>query len=202
MAAGNPFEVVDARGRRISLLNNEPMIPVAQSSSVVPAYSNPTTSTPAPSAVVYNHHSEAQLRGTSASPLYPPPSHHTTPGAYDDYGDYPPYGPSTRRPSSLSLARSSSFEDDISRRTSGEQHKSERTGKRFACRLRAETGCQKTFTTSGHASRHAKIHTAEKAVQCTHPGCSKKFTRADNMKQHLDTHLKGKSRNDRHRRSP
>ena len=70
----------------------------------------------------------------------------------------------------------------------------ERSGKRYPCRYRDSHGCEKTFTTSGHASRHSKIHTAEKAVQCTYPGCQKKFTRADNMKQHLETHYKDKSR--------
>jgi hypothetical protein len=70
----------------------------------------------------------------------------------------------------------------------------EKGPKRYPCRFRATHGCDKTFTTSGHASRHSKIHTAEKAVACTHPGCEKKFTRADNMKQHLETHYKGKSR--------
>ncbi|KAK4106002.1 hypothetical protein N658DRAFT_399937, partial [Parathielavia hyrcaniae] len=66
--------------------------------------------------------------------------------------------------------------------------------KRFPCRFRDQFGCDKTFTTSGHASRHSKIHTAEKAVPCSHSGCPKKFTRSDNMKQHLDTHYKDKSR--------
>jgi hypothetical protein len=65
--------------------------------------------------------------------------------------------------------------------------------KRYPCRYRESQGCTKTFTTSGHASRHAKIHSAEKAVACEYAGCPKKFTRSDNMKQHLETHFKGKS---------
>ncbi|KAF7912559.1 uncharacterized protein EAF01_001580 [Botrytis porri] len=67
-------------------------------------------------------------------------------------------------------------------------------GKRYSCRYKELHNCNKTFTTSGHASRHAKIHTAEKMVCCTFTGCMKKFTRADNMKQHLDTHYKDKPR--------
>ncbi|QSZ28960.1 hypothetical protein DSL72_003467 [Monilinia vaccinii-corymbosi] len=67
-------------------------------------------------------------------------------------------------------------------------------GKRYPCRFKDSHQCSKTFTTSGHASRHAKIHTAEKMVRCTFAGCMKKFTRADNMKQHLDTHYKDKPR--------
>ena len=70
----------------------------------------------------------------------------------------------------------------------------ERGQKRYPCRFRDSMGCEKTFTTSGHASRHSKIHTAEKGVSCSWPGCQKKFTRADNMKQHLETHTKDRSR--------
>jgi len=66
--------------------------------------------------------------------------------------------------------------------------------KRYPCRFKESHGCDRTFTTSGHASRHSKIHTAEKAVQCTFAGCQKKFTRADNMKQHLETHYKDRAR--------
>jgi hypothetical protein len=62
--------------------------------------------------------------------------------------------------------------------------------KRYHCRYADAVGCEKTFTTSGHASRHSKIHTCEKGIQCAFPGCLKKFTRADNMKQHLETHYK------------
>ena len=69
----------------------------------------------------------------------------------------------------------------------------ERGTKRYPCRYRDTHHCEKTFTTSGHASRHSKIHTAEKAVHCTYQGCQKKFTRADNMKQHLETHYKSKN---------
>jgi len=71
---------------------------------------------------------------------------------------------------------------------------SDREPKRYPCRFRIDQNCPKTFTTSGHASRHSGIHTAEKAVPCSYPGCRKKFTRADNMKQHLDTHTKDKPR--------
>lgn len=73
-------------------------------------------------------------------------------------------------------------------------HITERGQKRYPCRFANEFSCDKTFTTSGHASRHSKIHTAEKAVPCSYDGCPKKFTRADNMKQHLETHFKERSR--------
>ncbi|KAL5349424.1 transcriptional repressor [Pseudogymnoascus australis] len=66
--------------------------------------------------------------------------------------------------------------------------------KRYHCRYADAVGCEKTFTTSGHASRHSKIHTCEKGIQCAFAGCPKKFTRADNMKQHLETHFKDSRR--------
>lgn len=64
--------------------------------------------------------------------------------------------------------------------------------RRYPCKFREI--CDKTFTTSGHASRHAKIHGGEKTIECSYDGCTKRFTRADNMKQHLETHKKDKSR--------
>ncbi|KFX85908.1 hypothetical protein V490_09328 [Pseudogymnoascus sp. VKM F-3557] len=59
--------------------------------------------------------------------------------------------------------------------------------KRYQCHY---PRCEKKFTTSGHATRHFKIHTCEKAIPCTFLSCLKKFTRTDNMKQHLETHFK------------
>ncbi|KAF4122617.1 LOW QUALITY PROTEIN: ZnF C2H2 [Geosmithia morbida] len=117
-----------------------------------------------------------------------------------------------KRPAYVTESRASSFEDEAAAAAAaaamsgaspssaaaaaaaaaGGASMAERPGKRYPCRYRESHGCEKTFTTSGHASRHSKIHTAEKAVQCTFHGCQKKFTRADNMKQHLETHYKDK----------
>jgi len=66
--------------------------------------------------------------------------------------------------------------------------------KKYECKYRIQHNCDQTFTTSGHASRHSKIHDSLKGIACTHPGCPKKFTRSDNMKQHLETHSKDKKR--------
>ncbi|EPE09197.1 conidial septation protein [Ophiostoma piceae UAMH 11346] len=73
--------------------------------------------------------------------------------------------------------------------------------RKFPCRLAKEFNCEKTFTTSGHASRHAKIHSQHKHIRCTYDGCTKTFTRTDNMKQHLETHFRDKSGRDKSRRS-
>ncbi|KIH92728.1 hypothetical protein SPBR_03157 [Sporothrix brasiliensis 5110] len=72
---------------------------------------------------------------------------------------------------------------------------SDRKGKRYPCRLSQQFNCDKTFTTSGHASRHAKIHFAVKTIPCSFEGCQKMFTRTDNMKQHLETHYKREKSN-------
>jgi len=113
--------------------------------------------------------------------------------SYDEYMSDAHAVAGSKRPASFGDSRSGSADDDSASSPSASTP-NERPGKRYPCRYRESHGCEKTFTTSGHASRHSKIHTAEKAVQCTYSGCSKKFTRADNMKQHLETHFKDKAR--------
>ncbi|KAJ2552414.1 transcriptional repressor [Coemansia sp. RSA 1933] len=62
-------------------------------------------------------------------------------------------------------------------------------------------GCGKAFTTSGHLSRHFRIHTGEKNYCCLYPGCTSRFSRQDNMMQHYRTHLSPRSRRGRGGRS-
>ncbi|KAI9882212.1 MAG: hypothetical protein M1823_006041 [Watsoniomyces obsoletus] len=64
--------------------------------------------------------------------------------------------------------------------------------KKYPCQFADTLDCREMFTTSGHASRHAKRHTGEKNVPC--PRCPKRFARKDNMKQHLKTHEEGTTR--------
>lgn len=109
---------------------------------------------------------------------------------YSSNGAYQLVRPSYIDSSSSSYAESQMYDEDSYQNGS----LSERGLKRYPCRFRESMGCEKTFTTSGHASRHSKIHTAEKGVSCSWPGCQKKFTRADNMKQHLETHTKDRAR--------
>ncbi|KAI8915624.1 hypothetical protein EDD86DRAFT_196474 [Gorgonomyces haynaldii] len=59
--------------------------------------------------------------------------------------------------------------------------------KRYRCR---EPTCTQTFSTSGHLSRHMKIHTGEKTHCCPIQGCESKFARRDNMMQHFTAHKK------------
>ncbi|KAI1845637.1 hypothetical protein JX265_005327 [Neoarthrinium moseri] len=179
----------DATGRQVSLLNDD-------------SYSRPLTyrttsqyqstrGISPPSHTPELMRSDSYDSNTSYDPVSP-----MTPAVYDfsraPYDDYLAEKQSTlKRPAYVDSSRSNSFLDEDSSNTSSVP---DRTAKRYPCRYRDSHGCEKTFTTSGHASRHSKIHTAEKAVQCTFPGCHKKFTRADNMKQHLETHFKDKSR--------
>ncbi|KAI3332465.1 hypothetical protein HD806DRAFT_195838 [Xylariaceae sp. AK1471] len=177
----------DATGRQVSLLNDDIY-------AIHPSYPSPThyASGGDQSPLV---HTPELMRSDSYdsnasydafSPLTPNVYDYTARPYYDDYVQDKQQ--SMKRPAYVATHRAGSYEDDSSNASQ------EKPGKRYPCRYRDSHGCEKTFTTSGHASRHSKIHTAEKAVQCTFPGCHKKFTRADNMKQHLETHFKDKLR--------
>ncbi|KAL2178583.1 uncharacterized protein P884DRAFT_240505 [Thermothelomyces heterothallicus CBS 202.75] len=196
----------DASGRRVSILNDDhsPHFTTRVSPIVTPSYdprAPRTASTPATPELLrsdsYDSHMAAVEPASPLTPLYDPGFRYNPPApeyrsVYEDYyveGTHVHAG-MKRRPSAFSDGRSVTYDDDLSTTTPG----SERPGKRFPCRYRETHGCDKTFTTSGHASRHAKIHTAEKGVNCSFEGCPKRFTRADNMKQHLETHYKDKSR--------
>lgn len=200
-----PLVIRDASGRRISLLNDEDEPPVKRlsrsntASSYYPQVSR-TASTPNTPELFRSNSYDSNMGTEPISPMtplyepamrYPPAvAGHHRPSFEEYYPDVPHMYPGAkRRPSALSDGRSVSYDDDLTTTTA-----SERPGKRYPCRYRDTHGCEKTFTTSGHASRHSKIHTAEKAVPCSFKGCPKKFTRADNMKQHLETHYKDKSR--------
>jgi hypothetical protein len=131
----------------------------------------------------------------NAASKYDDQSHFDYQDRVQSYPDFtaPHYGMSARSSyEERSPGAQHAYEEDLYHNGNG--NIPERGSKRFNCRYRESLGCDKTFTTSGHASRHSKIHTAEKAVQCTFKGCQKKFTRNDNMKQHLETHFKDRAR--------
>ncbi|KAJ3104494.1 transcriptional repressor [Phlyctochytrium planicorne] len=56
-------------------------------------------------------------------------------------------------------------------------------GGRYQCTW---PNCGKTFSTSGHLSRHARIHIGFKPFECEI--CGAKFSRSDNMRMHQKTH--------------
>ncbi|KAI0534002.1 hypothetical protein GGR58DRAFT_81137 [Xylaria digitata] len=177
----------DATGRQVSLLNDD--IYASRPSYPSPPHytsggdQSPHVHTPE---LMRSDSYDSNASHDAFSPLTPNVYDYSVRPYYDDY--LQDKQPSMKRPAYVTPHRASSYEDDSSNASQ------EKPGKRYPCRYRETHGCEKTFTTSGHASRHSKIHTAEKAVQCTFPGCHKKFTRADNMKQHLETHFKDKSR--------
>lgn len=198
----------DAAGRQVSLLNDDYQLqrklPDRPSSyhnyPPPPSFARSTSSSPNTPELLRSDSYDSQMSNEPISPLTPAydfvgysAAHSEARSHYDDYMDY---STGSKRPAVFADSRSSSYEDEAIS-PSATTPSGERPGKRYPCRYRDSHGCEKTFTTSGHASRHSKIHTAEKAVPCTHPGCSKKFTRADNMKQHLETHYKDKSRTSR-----
>ncbi|KAH6905968.1 hypothetical protein BKA70DRAFT_1289897 [Coprinopsis sp. MPI-PUGE-AT-0042] len=51
------------------------------------------------------------------------------------------------------------------------------------------SSCPRAFTTSGHLSRHMRIHTGERNHHCPFPGCDVKCSRQDNLQQHYRIHL-------------
>lgn len=205
----------DASGRQVSLLNDEParqpvFSPVTYSSPNAAgikrtnSYVSAVSSSPRTPDLLRADSYDSQMSAfcpltptslyeygrQSSYTTYPDPSqfdqHQAIYGAYSEKLQ----NNESVRPSYVPR-NSSSYDEDI---VSGNLSDRQASGKRYPCRYRDSHNCDKTFTTSGHASRHSKIHTAEKAVNCSFPGCQKKFTRADNMKQHLETHYKERSR--------
>jgi hypothetical protein len=59
--------------------------------------------------------------------------------------------------------------------------------KRYPCKFE---GCDRDFSTSGHLTRHMKIHLGEKNHICPILSCHARFSRKDNMMQHYSAHQK------------
>ncbi|KUJ20250.1 uncharacterized protein LY89DRAFT_579108 [Mollisia scopiformis] len=203
----------DSSGRRVSLLNDEPtqkqQLPIRTTFSHYdhPQMARSNSSTSARSSTS-SPHTPSLIRADSFDSNLHDPLSPITPTLISEFGRQNSYTSAEKfedYPTSQYAARQSyadpqqpSYGYTEPRLYDEESYQNpnvpERGPKRYPCRYRDSHGCGKTFTTSGHASRHSKIHTAEKAVGCRWPGCQKKFTRTDNMKQHLETHNKERSR--------
>lgn len=192
----------DATGRCIDLLNREQDPPRSAKPTPMASFSpfdrraRQTSSIPATPELFRADSYDSQEGPGPISPI--------TPLDEPGYSYTSPFGLGTRTLPEYAVERRFSY-DVLDRRPSYEakvcagpapisRQGNEEPEKRFPCRFREELGCMKDFTTSGHASRHARIHTKQKSVHCTYDGCDKKFTRADNMKQHLETHFKKQKR--------
>jgi uncharacterized Zn-finger protein len=216
-----PMHARDSSGRQVSLLNDEPTpgktalyghlssrLDDRQNSSRSNSYTSESSSPETPDLLRSDSY-DSRASNDPNSPLTPSLMEYGRPGSYNTpypdpskhdkrldrssiYGSYPPRQNSAARPSYVER-NPTSYEDDHMSGGASERTGSS-SGKRYPCRFKESHGCDKSFTTSGHASRHSKIHTAEKAVHCSFQDCQKKFTRADNMKQHLETHYKERSR--------
>ncbi|KAH8825991.1 hypothetical protein DL96DRAFT_128881 [Flagelloscypha sp. PMI_526] len=61
--------------------------------------------------------------------------------------------------------------------------------RRYTC-----TVCDRSFTNSGHLTRHGYIHTGKKKYACPFPDCKMRCSRQDHLQQHYRTHLRAAPR--------
>ncbi|KAJ6550216.1 hypothetical protein B0H19DRAFT_885834, partial [Mycena capillaripes] len=43
--------------------------------------------------------------------------------------------------------------------------------------------CDKAFVTTGHLTRHQRVHSGEMNYACSFPGCTTRCSRKDNLRQ-------------------
>ena len=127
----------------------------------------------------------------SATGIFPPGQWDRS-GAYLDPNDYSRRSSSSSSDSMHPFDRTMPYGDaasSMAKRTGKDGGSGAITvggKKRYPCQ---HPGCDKTFSTSGHAARHNRIHTGQKPYRCTFPGCKARFSRQDNSLQHYRTHI-------------
>lgn len=130
----------------------------------------------------------------SATGVFPPGQWDRS-GAYLDPNDYSRRSSSSSSDSTYPYDRSMPYGDAAAAHAGMPKRTSKDGGsgavtiggkKRYPCQ---HPGCDKTFSTSGHAARHNRIHTGQKPYRCTFPGCKARFSRQDNSLQHYRTHI-------------
>jgi uncharacterized Zn-finger protein len=93
----------------------------------------------------------------------------------------PPTDPPTSPARRKEIVVQVSIDASLQEAAKPKQRQSEK--RRYVCPVGM---CVKTFSTSGHASRHAKTHEGRREHVCGE--CFKRFGRRDNMRQHMTTH--------------
>jgi hypothetical protein len=142
------------------------------------------------------------LHNHSAGGYRPPPTAYGEPELYGSMTPYMqmPYDPIRTSRTSNEMQRPAPYPLQVQTTTTTPSPQQQSTSQPYRsrrapvksqknthpCPLASQYGCERYFTTSGHAARHAKIHSGEKLVQC--PECPKTFARKDNMDQHRKTH--------------
>jgi len=93
--------------------------------------------------------------------------------------------------SSVSSSSDSDVADDASQASSPapspKKSPSKKGKKIYQCN---HSGCGRIFTTSGHLSRHRRIHSGVKNYRCPLKPCAASFFRSDNMMTHFKVHAK------------
>ena len=187
------FAICNSRGRRVSLLNDDDdsfALPFSIHQHVPPDYPlSPTQSYASEiSDLSYNSAVRSNL-SFSTSPSICASSPHLPPVNDMISFTVPNYDlpENMSRKSSISSLSGYSGRGSVvsagSRRGSVASSSSKGSKRRYECAT-----CGKSFTTSGHVSRHNRIHTGEKNFQCPEAGCSQRFSRQDNcmyMIRHL-----------------
>ncbi|GAC96994.1 hypothetical protein PHSY_004578 [Pseudozyma hubeiensis SY62] len=149
--------------------------------------------------VLRGNHISSEPQGFGARPGEPlppsvtgvfPPGQWERSGAYLDPHDYSRRSSSSSSDSTYHYDRAMPYGDaSMAKRTAKDSGSGAITvggKKRYPCQ---HPGCDKTFSTSGHAARHNRIHTGQKPYRCTFPGCKARFSRQDNSLQHYRTHI-------------
>ncbi|TPX63402.1 hypothetical protein CcCBS67573_g08694 [Chytriomyces confervae] len=127
-------------------------------------------------------------------PRMPPATTTTTTTTTYSSSPTPPTPSSSSSPATppASITHIHSTPKPLPNRSNNDNNNNARAPKRYPCKF---DGCGKDFSTSGHLSRHSRIHMGLKRFSCSVDGCDRTFVRADNRDQHDKSHRRRLSGN-------